>query len=83
MLAAESPEELADLMGADAEVFAKTPERFNAFVANGEGLAFERNPETMCAFEGIGLYAPPLQPAVLNTQGSPRRNSQAQVLNCL
>ena len=34
----------------------------------------------MRAFEGT-LYALPLQPSVLNTQGGPRRNAKAQVVD--
>ena len=62
------------------ETLAKTIERFNGYAESGEDIEFNRAPESMRAFEGT-LYALPLQPSVLNTQGGPRRNAKAQVVD--
>ena len=80
LLSAETAEELAEAMGVDAEIFARTISRFNSYAENGEDLEYDRAPESMKPFEGT-LYALPLQPTVLNTQGGPRRNAQAQVIS--
>ncbi len=80
MVCASTPEELAALIGADAETLSSTIETFNRFAADGVDAQFGRTAETMRAFEGGAYYALPLQPCVLNTQGGPRRNAKAQVV---
>ena len=80
LVSADDAAGLAELIGADPDILAKTIERFNGYAESGEDIEFGRAPETMRAFEGT-LYALPLQPSVLNTQGGPRRNAKAQVLD--
>ncbi len=80
LVSAASVEELAGLIGAGSETLADAIERFNGFAENGVDLQFGRAAETMRPFEGDALYALPLQPTVLNTQGGPRRNAKAQVV---
>ena len=80
LVSAADATELAGIIGADPETLAKTIERFNGYAESGEDIEFNRAPESMRAFEGT-LYALPLQPSVLNTQGGPRRNANAQVLD--
>ena len=80
LVSAETAEELAGLIDADPEILSKTIERFNGYAASGEDIEFNRSPESMRAFEGT-LHALPLQPTVLNTQGGPRRNAKAQVMD--
>lgn len=80
IVSASTAEELAGLIDADPEILAKTIERFNGYAESGEDIEFGRDPESMRPFEGT-LYALPLQPSVLNTQGGPRRNAKAQVLD--
>ena len=70
---------LAEAIGADPDILAKTITRFNGYAESGEDIEYDRPAETMRAFEGT-LYALPLQPAMLNTQGGPRRNAKAQVM---
>ena len=77
---AASPEELASLIGADPETLAATITAFNDFAESGRDAQFGRAAETMRSFEGDIYYALPLQPCVLNTQGGPRRNAEAQVV---
>ena len=71
--------ELAEAIGADPDILTKTIARFNGYAESGEDIEYDRPAETMRAFEGT-LYALPLQPAMLNTQGGPRRNAKAQVM---
>ena len=80
IVSADTVEELAGLIGADPAILARTVERFNGYAASGEDIEFGRDPESMRAFEGT-FYALPLQPTVLNTQGGPRRNAKAQVVD--
>ena len=79
LVSAATAEELAALIDADPAILSRTVERFNTYAAQGEDIEFDRAPETMAPFEGT-LYALPLQPTVLNTQGGPRRNARAQVV---
>lgn len=81
LVSASSLEELAGLIGADPAILERTITRFNTYAEQGEDYEFDRAPETMRAFEDGAYYALPLQPAVLNTQGGPRRNAQAQVMD--
>lgn len=80
LVEAGTAEELAGLIDADPEILATTIERFNGYAESGVDLEYGRAAETMRAFEGK-LYALPLQPCVLNTQGGPRRNANAQVMH--
>ncbi|MEE8717196.1 MAG: FAD-dependent oxidoreductase [Coriobacteriales bacterium] len=80
IVSAQTAEELAGKIGADPDILARTIERFNGYAQSGEDVEFGRDPEYMRAFEGT-LYALPLEPSVLNTQGGPRRNAKAQVVD--
>ena len=82
IVSAETVEELADLINADPEILARTIERFNEYAETGEDIEFDRPAESMRAFSGT-FYALPLQPAMLNTQGGPRRNAKAQVVDTM
>ncbi len=79
IVSADDAAGLAALIEADPEILAKTIERFNGYAETGEDIEYDRPAETMRAFSGT-LYALPLQPAMLNTQGGPRRNAKAQVM---
>lgn len=81
LVSAETPEELAELIGANPEVLARTVDDFNFFASTGRDYCFNRNPESMRPFDGGVLYAARFMPAVLNTQGGPRRNKNAEVLD--
>lgn len=79
LYSADTAEELAEQIGADPALLARTIERFNSYAESGEDIEFDRPAETMRPFEGT-LYAVPLQRTVLNTQGGPRRNGKAQIM---
>lgn len=80
LVSAETVENLAELIGADPAILSATIENFNGYAESGIDLEFGRQAETMRPFEGT-LYALSLQPCVLNTQGGPRRNADAQVMH--
>ncbi len=80
LVSAETAEELAELIGADAERLAQTIADFNFYAETGRDYHLGRDPESMRALEGT-LYAAEFRPGVLNTQGGPRRNANAEVLD--
>ena len=79
LVSAESAEELAALIGVDPDKLAQTIADFNFYAENGRDYHLGRDPESMRALEGT-LYAAEFRPGVLNTQGGPRRNENAEVL---
>ncbi|MFD1440812.1 NAD(P)H-dependent oxidoreductase [Lacticaseibacillus hegangensis] len=78
---AASLEDLAKLINAKPDVLVKAREDFDHFAETGRDYAFDRPASTMRAFDDGPYYAVPLRQTVLNTQGGPRRNSRAEVLN--
>lgn len=72
--------EAAEEIGCDADVLQKTLDDYNQFAAAGEDPQFARESQYMRAFEGDTLYLIPLVPAMLNTQGGPRRDAKCRVL---
>lgn len=60
----------------------QTIQNFNSFAASGNDPQFERAAASMTAFSSSGpYYAFEFLPSILNTQGGPRRNEQAQILD--
>ena len=80
LVSAETAEELAGLIGADPAVLAQTIADFNFYAENGRDYHLGRDPESMRTLTGT-LYAAEFRPGVLNTQGGPRRNANAEVLD--
>ena len=78
---AGSIEELCELTGMKPEVVSKTLEDFAFFAEVGCDYEFGRPASTMRAFDGEGYFALPLKPQVLNTQGGPERNGNAEILD--
>ncbi len=74
-------EEMAAAAGIDAEGLKTTIEGFNMFAELGVDYAFDRPAATMEAFGEGPYYAVKLKTMVFNTQGGPRRNENAEVLN--
>ncbi len=73
--------DVAAQIGCDEENISKTVDNYNMFAENGEDFEFSRDPETMTAFDGVKYYLFPVKNIVLNTQGGPRRNGNAEVLD--
>ena len=83
IVSASSPEELAEKTGVKPEILARTLDDFNFFAENGRDYKYNRPADSMRAFEGDTLYALQFRPAILNPQGGPRRNGNAEVLDTL
>lgn len=79
--AAATIEELAEQMGVPAEELVKTVDTWNASCANGEDEYFHRAASTLKPVEIAPFYAVKCVPEVLNTDGGPRRDAQARILD--
>lgn len=81
LITADSLTELATKIEADPTILSETITDFNTAAQTGHDVAFHRNPTTMRAFGQGPFYAVELTHDVLNTQGGPRRNAQAEILD--
>jgi succinate dehydrogenase/fumarate reductase flavoprotein subunit len=77
-----TPSELVEKMNLrDRRRLAPTLERYNRFCNTGKDDDFGRPADTLAALEMPPFYAIPAYPCLLNTQGGPKRNARAQVLD--
>jgi len=78
---ADSIEELAEKLGLPADVVKQTIDAYNAVAtADGED-EFGRPAGEMKPIDTAPFYGAAVRPMLLNTQGGPRRNGNAQVLD--
>lgn len=78
---AESIESLAQQMDVPADQLTKTVETWNRFCDDGEDLAFFRPADTLTPVETGPFYAQRCVPALLNTDGGPKRNAKGEILD--
>jgi predicted oxidoreductase len=71
---------LASKIATDPKVLEETVSRFNRFCQAGKDEDFGRAREDLRVLEPP-LYAMQLWPALINTQGGPRRDKEARVLD--
>jgi uncharacterized protein with FMN-binding domain len=81
VIRADSFEELAEKTGMDKQIFLNTISNFNGYAKAGYDPQFGRKAENMRAFGEGPYYAIEVIPVILNTQGGPRRNENAEVLD--
>ena len=82
IIKADTLEELADATGMDVTILKNTVEKFNSYAASGVDVEFNRSAKSMTAISSSGpYYALEFIPCILNTQGGPRRNENAEVLD--
>lgn len=81
VLKADTIEELASLTGMKADQLKASIENFSNYATTGIDLEFSRPADTMRAFDGQGYYAFEVLPEILNTQGGPKRNENAEILD--
>ena len=72
---------LAELIGADPDILQQTIDEFNFFCEAGVDYAYHRDIDTMEAFGDGPYYAVEAIPSILNTQGGPRRNENAEIVD--
>ncbi|MCD7819762.1 MAG: FAD-binding protein [Lachnospiraceae bacterium] len=75
-------EELAENTGMDADILVRTVSKFNTYAESGDDFEFNRAADTMTVFSSEGpYYAIEVMPTILNTQGGPKYNVNAEVLD--
>jgi succinate dehydrogenase/fumarate reductase flavoprotein subunit len=78
---ASSIGELARKVGLDPGVLEKTVERYNAFCHQGKDEDFNRHPDSLKPLSTPPFCIMELSPTLINTQGGPRRNEKAQIVD--
>lgn len=81
IIQADTVGELARKLGLEPERLRRTVERYNTCCDNGEDRDFQRPPSYLVALRNPPYYAVRLWPGGPNTQGGPRRNHRAQIMN--
>ena len=76
---ADTLEELAGLIGIDAETLVASVDKWNGFMDQGEDIAFGRK-ANLVRIDTAPFYAVKVTPCMGNTQGGPRKNIDGQVL---
>lgn len=78
---ADTIEELAALIDVPVEELVQTVETWNGYCEEGKDRAFYRGPDSLCKLAKAPYYASLCVPALLNTDGGPRRNAKAEILD--
>jgi succinate dehydrogenase/fumarate reductase flavoprotein subunit len=78
---ADTISELAEKIGRDPKVLEETVSRYNRYCEAGEDPDFGREAKLLLPIKTPPYYAMEQTPAVLNTQGGPRRNKHAQIVD--
>jgi succinate dehydrogenase/fumarate reductase flavoprotein subunit len=81
ILKADTLKELAAKIGKDPEALEKTVAAWNKACAEKNDAEYGRDPKRMAPIQTPPFYAAEFVPAFTNTQGGPRRNARAQVLD--
>jgi succinate dehydrogenase/fumarate reductase flavoprotein subunit len=78
---ADTIEELAVQCGIPSEELVATVNQWNDFCTQGKDMAFYRPSDTLTPIVSAPFYAQRCNPAMLNTDGGPKRNAHAQILD--
>lgn len=81
VIKADSIDDLAKKLSVSAKILHRTFKRFNKAADKGKDPEFHRAAKTMAEFAKPPYYAVPLVQTMLNTQGGPRRNVKAEVVD--
>ncbi len=73
--------ELASKIGMQPAILENTVQRWNKYCEEGKEPEFGRNPLELIPLDKPPFYAIKLFPMLLNTQGGPKHNIKAQVVN--
>ena len=73
--------ELAEKIGADSDATEETVHKYNEYCLAGNDPEFGRSIEWLVPIETPPYYATELCEPIINTQGGPKRNGKAQVLD--
>lgn len=72
---------LAEQCGVPQDALVETMERYNQSCRDGVDPEFGRSPDGLVPIEHAPFYGIEARPCLLNTQGGPRRDTQARVLD--
>ncbi len=78
---ADTVEELAEIIGADAAILQASLDRWNALVRDHKDADFGRPPGTMASVKEPPFYVGEVWPVVSNTQGGPIHNTRQQIID--
>lgn len=78
---ADTIEELAGKISIDGSNLSDTLRRYHDFCQTGEDTDFNRTGDRLKAIDTPPYYAIQLHPALINTQGGPRRDKESRVLD--
>lgn len=78
---ADNLESLAKVLNVDVDKLQKTITDFNYFAEQKRDYAFNRDSETLTAFDDGPYYALAMVQGLLNTQGGPVHNSHSEVVD--
>jgi len=78
---ADTIRELAAIIDLPPDTLEATVQRFNGFAQGQKDEDFNRAPASLKPIQTPPFYAMQLSPAFLNTQGGPRRNKDAQIVD--
>ncbi|MBM2824462.1 MAG: FAD-binding dehydrogenase [Dehalococcoidales bacterium] len=81
IISAEDISELGRKLGIDPENLKKTVENYNSYCRNGSDPELRRRPDGLVPLDTPPYYGVKLWPGGPNTQGGPRRNYKAQVVD--
>lgn len=81
ILKGDTPAELAATLGVPPESLEQTIDEYNSFCELGRDARFDRSPETLVPLGEPPYYAVTWGPMLANTNGGPRRNGRAEVLD--
>ena len=77
----DDPAALAAALGLDGKALERTVGEYNRACAAGRDETLGRSPDTLRPLDHPPFYGAALWPSLFNTQGGPRRNARAQVLD--
>ncbi|MFC1958473.1 FAD-dependent oxidoreductase [Chloroflexota bacterium] len=78
---AETIRDLALQIGVGPETLQETVSKYNLYYVGGYDPDFGRHQETLSPIAKPPFYAIAMWPCLINTQGGPKRNAEAQVLD--
>ena len=81
IIKAKNIHELAKRLSMDESTLENTITKYNEFCRAGKDADFSRSRASLKVIDSSPLYAIELRPTIINTQGGPRRDKEARILD--